>query len=149
MYAPGSFLPCADTGKSGSYQDVASFEGAYNFTLCVHGTFNMHLPSSLRLGLITGGTRNSTNHVHFTPYEPDDSRIISGVRSGSEVAIYIDLHRGLRHGVPFFISTNRVILSPGIEGVIAADYILKLRDLRTGADMNLSTARNMFTASDK
>ena len=117
--------------------------------LCVHGTFNKHLPSILRLWLITGGTRYSRNHVHFTPYEPDDSRIISGVRSGSEVAIYIDLHRGLRHGVPFFISTNRVILSPGIEGVIAADYILKLRDLRTGVDMNLSTARNMFTASDE
>ena len=116
---------------------------------CVHGTFDKHLPSILRLGLITGGTRYSRNHVHFTPYEPNDSRIISGVRSGSEVAIYIDLHRALRHGVPFFISTNHVILSPGIEGVIAADYILKLRNLRTGVDMNLSTARNIFTASDE
>ena len=117
--------------------------------LCVYGTFNRHLPSILRLGLITGGTRYSRNHVHFTPYEPDDSRIISGVRSGSEVAIYIDLHRALRHGVPFFISTNYVILSPGMEGVIAADYILKLRNMRIGVDMNLSTARNIFAASDE
>ena len=116
--------------------------------LCVHGTFNKHLSSILRLGLITGGTRYSRNHVHFTPYEPYDSRIISGVRAGSEVAIYIDLHQALRHGVPFFMSSNRVILSQGIDGVIASDYILRLRDLRTGVDLNLATARNMFTASD-
>ena len=86
--------------------------------------------------------------MHFTPYEPDDSRIISGVREGSDVAIYIDLQQALRHGVPFFMSSNRVILSPGIDGVIASDYILRLRDLRTGGDLNLATARNMSTASD-
>ena len=63
----------------------------------------------------------------FTPYVSDDSRIIACVRLGSEVASYIDLHQGLRHGVPFFISANRAILLPGIEGVIA----------------------NMFSASDK
>ena len=116
---------------------------------CVHGTIYKHLPSILQLGLIIGGTRHARNHVHFTPYEPYDSRNISGMRSGSEVAIYIDLHRALRHGVPFLISSNQVILSLGIEGVIAADYILKLRDVKTGADMNLPTARNIFTASDE
>ena len=63
--------------------------------------------------------------------------------------IHSRLHRLYIDGVPSFISANRVILSPGIEGVIAADYILKLRDLRTGTDMNLSTARSIFTASDK
>ena len=116
---------------------------------CVHGTIYKHLPSILQLGLMTGGTRHARNHVHFTPYEPYDSRNISGVRSGSEVAIYIDFHRALRHGVPFLISTNQVILSPGIEGVIAADYILKLRNLKTGVDIDLSTARNIFIASDE
>ena len=108
---------------------------------CVHGTIYKHLPSILQRGLMTGGTRHAINHVHFIPYEPYDRRNISGMRSGSEVAIYIDLHRALRHGVPFLISSNLVILSPGIEGVIAADFILKLRNLNTGADMDLATAR--------
>ena len=116
--------------------------------LCVHGTFNRHLPSILRLGLLAGGTRSSRNHVHFTPYEPGDSRIISGVREGSDVAIYIDLQQALMHDVPFFMSSNRVILSPGIDGVIASVYISRLRDLRTGADLDLATARNTTTASD-
>ena len=112
---------------------------------CVHGTFARHLPSILRHGLLTGGTRSSRNHVHFTPYEPGDSRTTSGVRKGSDVAIYIDLQKALMHDVPFFMSSNHVILSPGIDGVIASDYILRLRNLRTGADLDLATAMDMTT----
>ena len=61
---------------------------------CVHGTFARHVPRLLRHGLLTGGTRRSRNHVHFTPYEPGDSRTTSGVRKSSDVAIYIDLQKG-------------------------------------------------------
>ena len=83
--------------------------------------------------------------MHFTPYEPGDSRTTSGVRKSSDVAIYIDLQKALKHDVPFFMSSNHVILSPGIDGVIASDYIFRLRNLITGADLDLASAMDTTT----
>ena len=69
-------------------------------------------------GLLAGGLpgQGSRNHVHFAPCEPGDNRVISGMRSDCEVAIWLDLEKALQSGVPFFRAKNQVILSPGING---------------------------------
>ncbi len=108
--------------------------------VCVHGTFKQHLSSILRLGLLAGGRRGSRNHVHFQPYEPGNARVISGLRGDSQFAIYFDLRRALADGVPFFVSGNNVILSPGIDGVISPDYVVRVRDLETDTDLALPAA---------
>ena len=100
--------------------------------VCVHGTYRRHLASILQKGLLAGGGKSQRNHVHFVPYEPGDGRVISGMRYNCEVAVYVDLARALRDGVPFFVSANQVILSPGVNGAVPRSYLQKVKDLQTG-----------------
>ncbi|KMP08193.1 tRNA splicing 2' phosphotransferase 1 [Coccidioides immitis RMSCC 2394] len=44
-----------------------------------------------------------------------DGSVISGMRSDSQILIYIDLKKALAAGCPFWISENGVILSEGLE----------------------------------
>merc|ERR1711904_166474 len=97
--------------------------------VCVHGTYRRHIASIEERGLIPGGGISDRNHVHFASYEPGDGRIISGMRSDCEVVIYIDLHRALQDGVPFFRSANGVILTPGLEGAVSQEYFQCVRYL--------------------
>jgi len=97
--------------------------------ICAHGTYHRHLPAIGHRGLIAGGEHGDRNHIHFVPYEPGDGRVISGMRYNVEVVLYINLKRALSDGIPFFISTNRVLLSPGLDGAILPHYIEKVWDL--------------------
>jgi 2'-phosphotransferase len=47
---------------------------------------------------------------------------VSGMRATSKVAIFIDVGRAMEDGIEFFESDNGVILSSGIDGVIAPQY---------------------------
>lgn len=99
---------------------------------CVHGTYRRHLQSILQKGLLAGGGVSNRNHVHFAPFEPGDGRVISGMRTNCEVAIYVDLRRAIGDGVPFFLSTNQVVLSPGLRGAVPSRYIKGVKDVRRG-----------------
>lgn len=101
---------------------------------CIHGTYHRFIDSIFKNGLRAGGGLGAgfRNHVHFVPYEPGDERVISGMRENCEVAIWINLADALKDNVPFYISANKVILSPGIDGVISAKYFQKAKDLSTG-----------------
>lgn len=100
--------------------------------VCVHGTYRRHLDSIFRQGLIPGGGRIQRNHVHFSCCEPGDGRVISGMRTNCEVAIWINLPLAMSEGVPFFMSTNKVILSAGLNGTIDTKYFSKVKDLQAG-----------------
>ena len=52
-------------------------------------------------------------HIHMAVGLPGGTGVISGMRFRCAVHIYVDLPRALAAGIPFFISLNRVILSPG------------------------------------
>jgi len=101
---------------------------------CVHGTYKRHVPSFLENGLIAGGKLGSDfrNHVHFAPCAPGHGRVISGMRYDCEVAVWLDLRGALRAGVPFFMAKNQVILSPGIDGVVPAEFIDRVCVIKTG-----------------
>ena len=104
---------------------------------CVHGTFRKHFESIKSKGLLAGGKQGQgfRNHVHFSSFEPGDERVISGMRYDCEIAIWIDLKKAVEDGVPFYISTNQVILSPGINGVIDRKYFTRARDLKVKEDL--------------
>ena len=102
--------------------------------ICVHGTYRRFLQSIWQHGLLAGGgagVNKERNHVHFSAYEPGDNRVISGMRGSCEIAIYLDLPAALAAGIPFFVSTNEVILTPGIDGVVPSKFIKEVRDLRS------------------
>lgn len=100
---------------------------------CVHGTYRKHFESIKKKGLLAGGHQGQTfrNHVHFSSFAPGDKRVISGMRYDCEIAIWIDLKRAIRDQIPFYLSANRVLLSPGVAGVIDTKYFTHACDLKT------------------
>jgi len=100
---------------------------------CVHGTYHRHLQSIMQRGLLAGGGAGQAfrNHIHFAPFDPGDRRVISGMRYDCEVAIWIDLKRALSDDVPFYMSANQVILSPGVNGCVDKKYFVQARDLKS------------------
>lgn len=120
---------------------------------CVHGTYRRHLSAILQNGLIAGGKLGKTfrNHVHFAPYTMGDTRVVSGMRYDSEVAIWINLREGLRRGIPFFVSKNKVILSPGLDGVVPPELFVKVFDMqkRQAVEMHKPEARDFNEEESK
>ena len=103
--------------------------------VCVHGTYHRHFSSIQTNGLRAGGVQGDRNHVHFAAYYPGDTCLITGMNHNAEVAVYVDLPRAIRANVPFYVSANKVILSPGVNGVIDAQYFLKAIDLQSQRDL--------------
>ena len=64
---------------------------------------------------------------------------ISGFRADARVAVWVDVARGVREGVPFFLSANGVVLSPGEgdTGAIPPRLFLRATDLKTGEALAL------------
>jgi 2'-phosphotransferase len=60
-----------------------------------------------------GLRRMSRNHVHMALGEPGVDGVISGMRRSSDVLIYVDVAAAEARGIPFFLSTNGVVLTPG------------------------------------
>lgn len=59
------------------------------------------------------------------------------MRYDCQIAIWIDLKEAVQDGVPFYISTNQVILIPGINGVIDTKYFTHAPDLQNKGDSSL------------
>eukprot|EP00700_Malawimonas_jakobiformis_P003908 EC726846.1.p1 GENE.EC726846.1~~EC726846.1.p1 ORF type:complete len:213 (+),score=17.59 EC726846.1:52-690(+) len=86
----------------------------------VHGTYSQNLPSILKTGL----SRMKRNHIHFAQGHFGDVR--SGYRPDVDTLIYIDLAKALTDGIPFLLSSNGVVLTAGIDGVLPPKYFLKI-----------------------
>jgi len=92
--------------------------------VCCHGTYESHLESILRRGLLAGGKQGLSfrRTVHFSVRPPGET-VISGMRGNSQLAIYVDLPKAASEGIRFYRSANNVILSEGIDGAVPARYI--------------------------
>ncbi|XP_046683855.1 tRNA 2'-phosphotransferase 1-like isoform X3 [Homalodisca vitripennis] len=98
----------------------------------VHGTYHSVLPNIRLQGL----SRMSRVHIHLSPHEPGDHRIISGLRPNVQVLVYVDVDKAILGGISFFKSANDVILSEGnSSGLIEPKYFLKIKDIRTGENL--------------
>ncbi|KAF5915774.1 hypothetical protein HPG69_013724 [Diceros bicornis minor] len=93
----------------------------------VHGTFWQHWPSILLKGLSCRGR----THIHLAPGLPGDPGVISGIRPNCDVAVFINGPLALADGIPFFRSTNGVILTPGnADGFLPPKYFKEALQLR-------------------
>ena len=77
----------------------------------VHGTYRSAWPAIIDSGGLMPMARH---HIHLAADLPGESGVISGMRSSSEIHIWVDLLGASRAGVPFFRSANGVILTPGL-----------------------------------
>ena len=102
--------------------NTSDAENVFNFTEVVHGTYH----NVLELIMNSGLCRMARNHVHFAVGLPGKNGVISGMRSSAEVVFEINMTQAQFEGnIPFFISKNRVVLSPGEgeKGIVPARFI--------------------------
>ena len=101
----------------------------------VHGT-SMRAWESIRTH---GLRRMRRRHVHMATGLPGDGEVRSGIRTDCEVAVWVDVRAGLAEGVPFFMSANGVVLSPGEgdSGTVPARLFLRAHTIRGGEELPL------------
>jgi len=99
----------------------------HDITVCIHGTYLSAWEAIQKCGYLS---RMSRQHIHFSAYPYADKKTISGMRGNVQVLLYLDLESALKAGLKFYLSQNRVILSPGDEeGRILTKYIQKIEVL--------------------
>ena len=100
---------------------------AARYPSVVHGTTRAAWRSIRTAGL----NRMQRQHVHFGSTGPGAG---AGVRRSSQVLVYIDLDAALGAGIPFYVSANGVILSPGegTTGTVPATYFARAVETSTG-----------------
>jgi RNA:NAD 2'-phosphotransferase (TPT1/KptA family) len=97
-----------------------------------HGTDVNRIPSILATGL----QAMKRMHIHFATtdelYGSEVAKGVSGLRQMSNALVYVDVKKCLRDGIPFFVSQNGVVLSPGKNGVITKEYFTKIVEFTHG-----------------
>eukprot|EP00750_Incisomonas_marina_P032055 INCI8795.1.p1 GENE.INCI8795.1~~INCI8795.1.p1 ORF type:complete len:371 (+),score=55.53 INCI8795.1:214-1326(+) len=92
---------------------------------CVHGTD----PKSWKKILRSGGlNRMRRNHIHMAIGLPGDSGVVSGMRNGANVYVFVDAAKMLAAGIPLYRSANNVILCEGDKcGFVSLEFFSKVR----------------------
>ena len=62
------------------------------------------------------------NHIHFAPGLPKEQGVISGMRGSCDIIVQIDMESAMKDGIAFYISSNNVILTEGVDGLLASKY---------------------------
>eukprot|EP00316_Scyphosphaera_apsteinii_P001283 CAMPEP_0119298672 /NCGR_PEP_ID=MMETSP1333-20130426/836_1 /TAXON_ID=418940 /ORGANISM="Scyphosphaera apsteinii, Strain RCC1455" /LENGTH=309 /DNA_ID=CAMNT_0007299843 /DNA_START=77 /DNA_END=1006 /DNA_ORIENTATION=+ len=96
--------------------------------LAVHGTY-YRAWSSIREG---GLSRMARQHIHLAVDLPNGSSVISGMRKSCELLVWVDLRKARLAGIHFLLSSNGVILTEGLAGVISPQYFERVVDRATG-----------------
>ena len=111
----------------------------------VHGT-SMRAWERIRTH---GLSRMRRRHVHMATGLPGDGEVRSGVRNDCEVAVWVDVERGVAEGVPFFVSANGVVLSPGEgdSGTVPPRLFLRAHRIRGGEELPLWSESNVTKTS--
>ncbi|CAK5267396.1 unnamed protein product [Mycena citricolor] len=100
--------------RVGVVLDLKRITSAAEVPMAVHGT----TLAAWRQISSEGISRMTRQHIHLA--QGLTGTVISGMRSSSEIVIFIDVERALDAGIAFFVSSNGVLLSPGNEaGYIA------------------------------
>lgn len=64
---------------------------------------------------------------------PGKKGVICGMRNSCQVVVEVNMVRAmLEGGISFYISSNQVILTPGIDGVLPAKYFRQVLNIKDG-----------------
>lgn len=101
--------------------------------MIIHGTTRRAWEDHIR---IEGLRRMKRNHIHFATGLPNnrEKSPISGMRSSSEIYIYVSGKKCAEDEIPFYTSANGVILSAGVEekGLLPLKYFDKVVHASSG-----------------
>ena len=110
---------------------LTPIENPFIFSTVLHGTYKEPLPLIMKGGL----NKMARNHVHMAIAMNKDG-VISGMRNSCEVVVEVNMAKAMysQHKIPFYISTNQVILSPGTEsGAIPPVYFRSVLDIKANS----------------
>jgi len=95
--------------------------------LAVHGTYYGAWSSIVSSG---GLSRMTRHHIHLAEGLPGEAGVISGMRKSAEVFVWVDVLRAMRMGVTFYLSQNRVVLTPGreVDGLLPLEAFASVVD---------------------
>lgn len=102
--------------------DLVLINDPSEIPIVVHGT-NPNAYASIKT---TGLNCMERIHIHFAHGTVHDQSVISGMRKTAKVMIFIDVSKAMNDGIRFYKSSNGVILSEGINGIIDPKYFLKV-----------------------
>ncbi|GAA5870646.1 hypothetical protein JCM3774_001713 [Rhodotorula dairenensis] len=102
--------------------ELKPVERAEEVPVMVHGTYFRLWPAIENEGLKV----MTRNHVHCAIGLAGDSGVVSGMRANCDLFIYLDVPQLLADGIAIYTSTNNVVLTAGIEGVVAPKYFAKV-----------------------
>ncbi|KAL0572075.1 tRNA 2'-phosphotransferase [Marasmius crinis-equi] len=78
---------------------------------------------------VQGLSKKGRNHIHLAPGVASGG-VISGMRKGSRILIYIDMAKAMADGIKFYLSTNQVILTAGEHGYLKPEYFRRVEILK-------------------
>lgn len=108
--------------------EMETITDSTEYPTAVHGTYY----KAWNMIKDTGLNKMARQHIHFAKGLPGESGVISGMRGNCQVLIYVDIAKMLNDGIKIYCSDNGVILSEGINGVIAPEYFAVVLDGKTG-----------------
>lgn len=83
----------------------------------------------------TGLNKMGRTHIHFAITDDfvQGNQQQSGIRSNCQIMLYVDMASAMKDGYEFFMSDNKVVLSPGdANGIIPFKYVTKAIDRANG-----------------
>ena len=114
----------------------------------IHGTMLKHYDAIIKEG---GLCRRQRRHIHFiedtnAAEARIEDREASGLRAGSEIMLWVDIHKCLRCGLSFYRAPNGVLLSPGQDGWILPSYILWVQVTSSGQFVEAAAGQHLPTS---
>ncbi|GAA6018562.1 hypothetical protein JCM11491_006446 [Sporobolomyces phaffii] len=88
----------------------------------VHGSYYRLWPQIEKEGLKV----MTRNHVHCAVGLHGEDGVTSGMRANCDLFIYLDVPALLADGVEIFTSTNQVVLTAGVDGVVEPKYFARV-----------------------
>lgn len=88
------------------------------YEMLFHGTYAKYVNDIKKTGLC----RMKRKHIHLS----NNFDAISGARRGNDRLAFIDMKAAMIAGIKFYQSSNGVILSEGLNGVIPPEFITKI-----------------------
>ncbi|THH10352.1 hypothetical protein EW145_g1381 [Phellinidium pouzarii] len=108
---------------------LADITDAGQIPMAVHGTTRMAWARIEEEGL----SRMKRAHIHLAKETGHIKgvSVVPGMRSRSEVLIYVDVDKALREGIKFHLSDNGVVLTPGdASGFLSPKFFKRVTDLK-------------------
>ncbi|GAA6027521.1 hypothetical protein JCM8097_007903 [Rhodosporidiobolus ruineniae] len=103
--------------------ELKPVEKAEEVPVVVHGSYFRLWPAIEKEGLKV----MTRNHIHCAIGLAGEESVISGMRTNCDLFIYLDVPALLADSIPIYTSTNNVVLTAGVDGVVAPKYFKKVQ----------------------